>query len=138
MAIRVALLAWLLLLTTSCHKSGSEVGRGHGRRPTVCITEEALEVRKEPGFLDAYTHCTTGSRAVGRPATIACIEKRTGLSEECASCYSWYKACVLRNCFNQCNTTRPEPHCLLCRRNACRGMFLQCSGTNDVFPGHRN
>ena len=131
---RAAVLAGLLLALLGCNKSSGE-SRVGSRRPNVCITDEARSVTEQPEFEDQYTYCTTGNRAIGSRAVIACIEKQSGLPEECASCYSWYKACVLRSCFNACHRPRPEVYCSICRRTSCQGQFLQCSGTTQVFPG---
>lgn len=98
------------------------------------MTEAARGITTRPDFKTGYTYCAKGSRAIGRPATLACLEQKTGLPEACASCYSWYKACVLQSCFNACFTTRPEPYCKICSRTACRGRFYQCAGTLEVFP----
>ncbi len=89
----------------------------------------------QPDFENVYTYCAKGSHAIGRPATIACLKRKSGLPEDCAGCYSVYKACVLRSCFKACFTTRPEPTCKICKRSFCHGSFGRCAGTYDVFPG---
>ncbi|MEM7436907.1 MAG: hypothetical protein AAF436_17265 [Myxococcota bacterium] len=127
-------LAFAIALTFGCDKSGEGASTAKDE-PKPCLTEEAQTVTHDPGFKESYTRCATGSRAIGGPATIACLEKGTGLPEDCGLCYSYYKACVLRHCFNACKTTRLEPNCRLCSRNNCRGSFYRCAGTSDVFPG---
>lgn len=130
-------LEWLILVglcASACSRGGQDAADGRSK-PDACITPAAEEVTRRPDFEAAYTYCAKGSRAIGGPATIACLEERAGLPEECGQCYSWYKACVLRHCFKACFTTRPEPICLLCRRNFCQGQFSRCAGTGDVFPG---
>ncbi len=134
MRVRTAAVVLLVGLGMGCRQSGEET-RTPRERPNACITEEATRVTHQPDFKAVYTYCAKGSRALGGPATVACLERNAGLTEECAGCYSWYKACVLKHCFNACFTTRPEPHCLLCRRNFCEGSFMRCGGTKVVFPG---
>ena len=132
--VRFTLLALLFAWVGACNRSGEGASTADDR-PDACTTEAARQITTQPTFKDAYTYCTTGSRAVGAPATIACIERRSGLPEACAECYSWYKACVLQHCFNACYGTLPEPRCLLCSRNFCQGVFFRCGGASEVFPG---
>lgn len=129
--MRFAILG-LLLAVVACNKSGA--GPSAEPESGVCMTEAARSVTTRPEFLTGYTHCAKGSRAIGRTATLQCLEEQTGLPEACASCYSWYKACVLQSCFNACNTYRPSQYCKICSRTSCRGMFYQCAGTTEVFP----
>jgi hypothetical protein len=129
----LGLAVWL----TACHGS-SDVKRVGRHRPNVCVTEEARAVTEQPEFEAQYEYCTTGNRAIGARAVAVCMQKQSGLSEECASCYSWYKACVLRSCFSACQTPRPEVYCSICRRTSCQGQFLQCSGTTQVFPASKD
>jgi hypothetical protein len=134
MRFGVAAVAILVGSIWACGRSGEETKSGR-ERPSPCTTEQAEEVTHRPDFEGAYLYCAKGSRAIGRTETIACLKRSSGLPEDCGGCYSVYKACVLRNCFRACFTTRPEPVCLLCRRNFCRGTFGRCAGTYDVFPG---
>ena len=126
----------LAVAGAACHSS-SDVSRAGRHRPNVCTTEQARAVTEQPEFEDQYYYCTTGNRAVGRGAVIACMEQQSGLPEACASCYSWYKACVLHSCFRACQAPRPEVYCTNCRTASCQGQFLQCSGTKQVFPGSK-
>ena len=135
MTVFRALAILLVLGAASCHKSGEETAKPRREKPKACLTDEAIAVTHQPGFEDIYTYCTTGSRSITGPATIECISKRADLTPECSRCYSWYKACVLKSCFNACYTPRPEVYCTICRRNSCRGNFYQCAGTSEPFPG---
>ncbi|MEM8608851.1 MAG: hypothetical protein AAGF92_17230 [Myxococcota bacterium] len=130
---RLAMICVVLAATTACDKSGRDAATAH-QDPGVCMTAEARSVTTQPDFEAGYQYCAKGNRAIGRPATLECLEKKTGLTTECASCYSWYKACVLQSCFKSCHTPRPEPYCRLCARTSCRGMFYRCAGTQDAFP----
>lgn len=133
---RAALLLGILVVVLVPHRptEAKRVGRD---RSNVCTTEEARAVTQRPEFKSDYTYCTTGNRAIGSRGVIACIQNKSGLPEECASCYSWYKACILRSCFNACHRPKPEVYCSICARTACQGQFYQCSGTTKPFPGSK-
>ena len=132
---RLLLLA-LSVVIISCQGSPKTTRVG-SKRPDVCITEEARAVTEQPEFEEQYNYCARGNRAIGSRAIIACMEEHAGLPEECASCYSWFKACVLRSCFNACHRPRPKVYCSICQRTSCQGQFLQCSGTTKFFPGSK-
>ena len=134
---RAILLLGIVVVVTVVPDRSTEAKRVGKDRTNVCTTEEAQAIIERPEFKSEYTYCTTGNRAIGSSAVIACIENQSGLSAECASCYSWYKACILRSCFNACHRPKPQVYCTICARTACQGQFYQCSGTTKPFPGSK-
>jgi hypothetical protein len=79
---------------------------------------------------------TCGQMNVGaEPATKNCIVTGTGLSDDCAGCYSGEVDCVSAHCIGaegKCLIAPTDALCLACRAKYCAAPFETCSGTKSM------
>ena len=79
---------------------------------------------------------TCGQQNVGaEPATHNCIVMQTGLTQDCAGCYSGEVDCVSEHCIGaegMCLTKPADQLCTDCRNKYCVPAFESCSGKKSM------
>jgi hypothetical protein len=89
------------------------------------------------GMKDVKAITTTcGQQNVGgEPATLNCIVMQTGLSGDCAGCYSGEVDCVSVHCLGaegKCLTAPADQLCTDCRNMYCVPAYEACSGNKSM------
>ena len=67
----------------------------------------------EPDFESCFTTCFTAD---------------TGLSEECAYCFTLAVNCTMANCSEECMTDPGGEECLACQDEYCGDALEECTG----------
>ena len=79
---------------------------------------------------------TCGQMTAGNEAqTRACIKMGTGLSDDCASCYSGEVACIADHCLGaegKCLLAPDAQLCTDCRKMYCTTAYEACSGNKSM------
>lgn len=79
---------------------------------------------------------TCGQMTAGNEAqTRTCIKMGTGLSDDCASCYSGEVACVAEHCLGaegKCLIAPDAQLCTDCRKMYCTAAYETCSGNKSM------
>jgi hypothetical protein len=119
--------------------SGGTAGSGGGQPnvvcdPTgdgVCENDNDCPIVSSGAARAAAQSCGISCLMAGDPSQCAndCVVADTGLSAECAACYTGIVACSSENCLTECLADPAGAACAQCQVDAgCRAAFDQCSG----------
>jgi hypothetical protein len=59
---------------------------------------------------------------------ITCIAADTGLSDDCAACYSALAVCIVASCADECTADPTSTECQSCTETSCGADFEACAG----------
>ena len=114
-------------------------GTGTSTGTAMAVTDACVNAADTAiiGMKDVKAITTTcGQMNVGaEPATHDCIVMQTGLSQDCAGCYSGEVDCVSEHCIGaegMCLTKPAEQLCTDCRNKYCVPAFESCSGKKSM------
>lgn len=113
--------------------TASSSGTGAGVKD-ACINAADTAIIGMKDVKAITTMC--GQMNVGaEPATHNCIVKQTGLSEDCAGCYSGQVDCISDHCIGgegMCLTKPADQLCTDCRNKYCVPAYEACSGNKSM------
>lgn len=85
-------------------------------------------------FHDDLLNCSEQCIGAGDCAA-TCLEKATGLSAGCGTCFSADVTCTGTNCMSQCMLDPNSADCLNCNQLNCTPKLAVCAGVpEDVLP----
>jgi hypothetical protein len=107
--------------------AGGAGGAGAG----ACLNTADCPIVEGGTARTAAQSCGLGCMSDADPETCSanCVASETGLSTECATCYSDLVGCTMQNCLADCAADPAAAACTDCQMTSgCRTTFDECSG----------
>lgn len=113
--------------------SGLDPAGAGGDAPDLagaCLNEEDLAIAGGVDLEQAAFSCAPECLFAASLdlCVAACLEAKTGVSEDCALCHGWISTCSITSCAAACTPSPASPACLGCVEEACAVPFATCSG----------
>lgn len=97
----------------------------------ACLNEADQTILETVDVTGEAQTCGLGCLGDADPGTCAgeCVATETGLSEDCAGCYSGIVVCSIDNCLASCAADPSSEACTTCQAENCLEDFNLCVGT---------